>query len=41
MAERQADEGFSTLIEGMVGAFGRMVSTEWWRWQVRVVRGGL
>lgn len=37
LAEGKADEGFNTRIEGMVGAFGRMVSAEWWRWQVRVV----
>ena len=37
LAEGKADEGFNVRIEGMVGAFGRMVSAEWWRWQVRVV----
>ncbi len=37
LAEGKADEGFNARIENMVGAFGRMVSAEWWRWQVRVV----
>ncbi|WP_374498687.1 hypothetical protein [Zoogloea sp.] len=37
LAEGKADEGFNARIENMVGAFARMVSAEWWRWQVRVV----
>jgi hypothetical protein len=37
LADGKADEGFNARIENMVGAFGRMVSAEWWRWQVRVV----
>jgi len=37
LAEGKADDGFNVRIESMVGAFGRMVSAEWWRWQVRVV----
>lgn len=37
LADGKGDEGFNARIENMVGAFGRMVSAEWWRWQVRVV----